>query len=1596
MALKSSIDERDDQQLTRGAAPATVGYRHGNAVETASYRTAGGSDTIDYHSGGALARADRDARPALDDPGALHDRVLGDFVLGEVLGEGGCGTVYRAEQRTLGRPAVVKVIHRALTAQRDPAERFAREARLASRFDHPYAAHVYAFGVERDDLMWIAMELVDGTPLGRLVRQSGPLTVERFVPLFERLCEVVQSAHDQGIVHRDIKPSNVMVIARAGRLMPKLLDFGIAKLVGAGGDLAAASTEPWPAAAASAGDALADDGSHSLTHEGQVLGSPAYMAPEQWHDATTAGPLADQYALALLAYEALTGTHAFTGPTIDALARQHRDAPLPALPAHLPAALHAVLARACDKQPSRRFANLTELASATRIAALGVDARDLEEPTATLPDEVAPYPGLAAYTASDAASFVGRERDALDLIDRLRTQSIVTVVGPSGSGKTSFLAAGLVPALGSRWHAELIRPGGDPVAVLAAVAARLDAPPYREAAGGDPPSSPAAIAAALAGLAEARDAVIVVIVDQAEELFTMCSDPARRAAFAEALALASANPRIRTVLALRDDFLCRTEQIPAWRGVLGRAVHVLGIPHRDDLERMLTVPARRRGFGFDDPALPREIVDEVADRPGALPLVAFTAAQLWDHRDRRFRRLTRAAYQRIGGVAGALVQHADSVVDRMSGPDRRQVRLVFRRLLTAEGARALISRAELESSLEAGSGAAVIDRLLAARLIVSRDDDAGDRIEIIHETLATTWPRLAAWRRDDAAGARLQEQLAVAARHWDERERPTDLLWRGDALSDLRRWQTTGDRSTTPIEQAFARASIASAARARRIRIGLIASAFALLIAGVIGLLSANRKIADQRAVALDRLTASFEERGRLAIGDGDDPRAMLYLAEAARLGAHGPGFDLLTSHAAESLDAGLEVIGHSKAGIMVTEVSPAAIVTIGLDLTLSRWDRAGTQTHLADATLWATLVGELTIAVSRQGDVAAIDRTGHVVWRHDQAIAAATTRSGLAGSSAAHLAAAFSKTATLWDTETGRARGVLRPEHDVSAIAFDAAGARVATGDVAGAVQIWDTATAAVIATCEAHTGVVRDLRFAPDGRSLVSGGNDGDVRICDAASGATVHRLIGHSHQVLSVDIAADGRSIVSGGRDGKPRVWDARTGLLVRVLDGHHGTVTAARFSPDASLILTLGLDGTARLWNREGMALGSFQGHGGPIYAGGWEPDSRHLITTSFDGSIRRWDAGRAIRVAAQHAHTAAITDLAVSSDDRWVLTASADNHVRLWDRRAPSPRSEPVAELAHDGKVRAVVFGPGDASALTTDDAGNARVWRLPTGALATRLASKVTAATFARDGGIITAGDGKVRFWTPAGTELGAVPLDYPADQLILDPTGRWLFVRGKTSSVLVVDVAARAPLVHLAIRDHQVLAIAADAARVAVSDGTAIRLWQLGTWIPLGELTGHKSLVTGVWFLGDGRLISAAADATLAWTGDGRLSAKLADTNHVFALATSADGALFAATGSDGAIRIWDAATYRMLLLLPGHRLPAFALKLSHDGASVISGGNDGSLVTWDLAHRTRSTAELADIVRCRVPLRLDGDVALPRDLEFDDPTCRSLALDR
>jgi serine/threonine protein kinase/WD40 repeat protein len=319
----------------------------------------------------------------------LSGRRVGEFVLHERIGAGGYGTVYRCEQPALKRAAVVKVLHSRRPRNNAAHQRFLREAQLASRLDHPYAAHVYSFGVEHDGLHWIAMELVHGVTLGEWLRSRGPMSLEVFVPFFECIAQVVQAAHDRGIVHRDLKPSNMMVIEGRGRLFPKLLDFGIAKL----SDGTDASDDEDDPAELARHDVVAtarirvtpprvsrtstEDPipTTRLTRPGVVLGSAPYMSPEQWGAPYAVSPATDIYSLGCVAYEALTGRAPFTAASTGEYYDHHLRTEPPSLGDTFSPSLDRVLQRALAKSPEARHASALELASELR-AALRTEPRE--------------------------------------------------------------------------------------------------------------------------------------------------------------------------------------------------------------------------------------------------------------------------------------------------------------------------------------------------------------------------------------------------------------------------------------------------------------------------------------------------------------------------------------------------------------------------------------------------------------------------------------------------------------------------------------------------------------------------------------------------------------------------------------------------------------------------------------------------------------------------------------------------------------------------------------------------------------------------------------------------------------------------------------------------------------------------------------------------------------------------------------------------------------------------------------------------------------------------------------------------------------------
>jgi tRNA A-37 threonylcarbamoyl transferase component Bud32 len=273
----------------------------------------------------------------------------GDYEIDRFLGAGAMGDVYAGRHPLIGKRVAIKVIKRRLAASPEAASRFLREARAANQVDHPNVVDVFALGRLDDGRLYLVMDLLDGEPLAARLKR-GRVAAADALALLAPIAAALDAAHERGVVHRDLKPDNVFVSGPPDEPRVHVLDFGIAKLLaGAGGDAPAA-----------------------LTGEGTWLGTPAYMAPEQW-SADGAGPASDRYALGVIAYQMLAGDVPFRAGSLPAMMEKHFRAPVPPLATGagaLPPAVDAVLARALAKDPEARFPSAAALVGAL-AAALG-------------------------------------------------------------------------------------------------------------------------------------------------------------------------------------------------------------------------------------------------------------------------------------------------------------------------------------------------------------------------------------------------------------------------------------------------------------------------------------------------------------------------------------------------------------------------------------------------------------------------------------------------------------------------------------------------------------------------------------------------------------------------------------------------------------------------------------------------------------------------------------------------------------------------------------------------------------------------------------------------------------------------------------------------------------------------------------------------------------------------------------------------------------------------------------------------------------------------------------------------------------------------
>ena len=825
--------------------------------------------------------ASLESRVAAEDPSLLvtesrRRSQLGGYELAERIGEGAFSLVYRAVQPSVGREVAVKQIRAELANRPEFIRRFEAEAQLVASLEHPFIVPLYDFWREPGAAFLVMRWLRGGTLESRLL--DDRLAVDEVVEMVTQVGSALETAHGAGVIHRDVKSANIFLDG-AGNYY--LGDFGIA----------------------------VDETSR---HDPEALlsaGSPAYASPEQLRR-EVAGPQSDVYGLGIVLYEALTGHLPFPDEETHAalLHRQLNDAlpPIGHSRPDLPPAVDLALRRATAKRADDRHETVTALVDEL-CAALDGTARpaipDARRSSSTvIAGGVNPFKGLRAFQEADADEFRGRDRLVDRLLDRMRAEGpegrFVAAVGPSGSGKSSVVRAGLIPRVrrgalpgSDRWFITTMAPGADPFDELEAALNRISAVPTaglsEQMRGG-----PRGIARTVKAVMQDPDAEVLVVVDQLEELFTLVDDESLRHRFLDALLTAVSEPRsqLRVVATIRADFWDRPLRHPELARLLELSAVTVPPMAADELERAIVDPAAGVGAEFE-PGLVSVIVADVRDQPGSLPLLQYALTELYDRRVSET--MTLQSYRDLGGVAGSLARRAEQLFED-NPADQSGVRRLFTRLVTpgegTEDTRRRVRRTELDAVSET-----VLERFGAARLL-SFDRDPATReptVEVAHEALIRSWPRLRQWIDEDRDGLRVARHLTGSAAEWELGGRGQDELYRGARLELARDWAADNDADMTPSERAFLTASTeahqrdvdAERQRIRRLRTLVGVAAIIALIAGVAGVVAyVQQQRAEDATAEADAARTAAEasaEEADVQRGRAEDARNE---AEAERL----------------------------------------------------------------------------------------------------------------------------------------------------------------------------------------------------------------------------------------------------------------------------------------------------------------------------------------------------------------------------------------------------------------------------------------------------------------------------------------------------------------------------------------------------------------------------------------------------------------------------------------------------------------------------------------------------------------------------------------
>jgi WD40 repeat protein/DNA-binding winged helix-turn-helix (wHTH) protein/energy-coupling factor transporter ATP-binding protein EcfA2 len=1168
-----------------------------------------------------------------------------------------------------------------------------------------------------------------------------------------------------------------------------------------------------------------------------------------------------------------------------------------------------------------------------------------------------PFRSLQVFEPEDSWLFFGRNADTDELLARLGRSPVVVIVGNSGSGKSSLVRAGVIPALrqgrfrceGSSvdsWRIALLRPSGSPFDYLAEILPGALAPELslKEQAefiencrnklplGGNSLRN-SIIALRSTTAQDVRQAHVLLVVDQFEEIFTLQISHATRKKYIDILLAASqvdsAIP-VHLILVLRADFYANCLEYADLSRCLEtnpfNAPRMTPSQLRETIEKRLAL-----AMAYAEPGLIDSLLEDVGVEPGNLALLEHALGQLWDKCGGSGCTLTTKAYSEIGRLKGALSTHADEVYGRFSDEAQKQfVQRIFLELVhlgeDSQDTRRRVRKADLLCLGVPEEVETLLARLSFSRLISMSREGQETFVEVSHEALIREWSRLRDWITHNRDELRLGRRLVQAAQEWESLSKDPGALLQGARLAQAEEWLAKQEE-TPALLREFLQAGIDARSEAawkdRKAQ---------------------ERELNQQKvtAVRLRRLFFVLSTTLLIAIGATWYARRQQFIAESR----------------------GLAV----RAEQLVNQDQPAA-----LTLAIHAWQTAKTaEAHIAVAdsfpNLLATLQGHTDFVY---GAVFSPDGQRVLTFSEDKTarvwnVGSGQLRATLPAHTSSILSAVFSpdgeriltaggdKMARVWNASSGQLLATLPADTSyVYSADFSPDGQRILTAGGDKTARVWNVGNRQLLVTLQGHTGPVLRAVFSPDGQRILTASADKTARVWNANTGQPLVTLQGHTDPVLRAVFSPDGQRILTGSLDKTARVWNAGSGQLLLTLPFHTNYVLRAMFSPDGQRIVIPGDDKTARVWNAgSGQLLATLQGHTDFVNASEFSPDGQRILTSSLDKTARMWNAGNGQLLLTLHA----VWDAQFSPDGQRILTITPKDTAQVWNATISA---ELLATLeGHNGPVSMTVISPDGQRIVTASADKTARVWNATSGQLLATLeghAGPVIRAAFSPDGQrIATASDDKtLRVWNAGSGQLLLTVSGYTGsvDEARFSPDGQsiltvswdrarvWNAASGQLLLTLPVWGAAR---------------FSPDGQRILTTsiDNTA-QLWNAASGQLLLTLHGHTDSVREARFSPDGQRILTASDDETArvWNaGSGQLLVTLnghsAFDNAVF----SPDGQRILTTSKDNTAGVWNAGSGQLLVTLNG-RFAFDNAVFSPDGQRILTTSKDNTARIWNAA---------------------------------------------